>query len=75
MSNLGTPTKFGSVWIVIIAAAVLIVWDVYAAMSTVQPTISAFFLNYAMRHPILPFAMGVLCGHLAWYQEIDKKDE
>lgn len=68
MSNLGTPTKFGTAWVLGAAACLLIGWDIYAAMSPVQPTISALTLHYAHRFMIIPFACGVLMGHLFWPQ-------
>lgn len=70
MSDLGTPTKFGSVWAILAAAAALIGWDVYAALSPNQPTISAFMLHYARLHSVLPFSFGVLMGHLFWPQTV-----
>lgn len=68
MSNLGTPTKFTTFWILLVAAAVLIGWDIYAAMSTTQPTISALSLAWARAHPVIPFTVGVISGHLFWPQ-------
>lgn len=68
MSNLGTPTKFGTAWIILICVAVLIGWDIYAAMSPVQPTISALTLAFAHKHPVIPFLIGVVTGHLFWPQ-------
>jgi uncharacterized membrane protein YhdT len=70
MANLGTPTKFGTVWVIGLCAVVLIGWDIYAAMSPNQPTISALTLNFALAHPILPFLTGVLAGHLFWPQQV-----
>lgn len=70
MSNLGTPTKFSTAWILVATAAGLIGWDVYAAMSPIQPTISALLLHHACLHPVLPFSFGVLMGHLFWPQQV-----
>jgi len=69
MANLGTPTKFGTVWVIAVCAAALIGWDVYAAMSPTQPTISALALMVS-RHPVVPFLGGVLAGHLFWPQQV-----
>lgn len=69
MANLGTPTKFTTFWILVVVAAGLIGWDIYAAYSPTQPTISALTLAFAMKHPIVPFVFGVLGGHLFWPQE------
>lgn len=68
MANLGTPTRFGTAWVLLAAAAGLIGWDVYAAMSPTQPTISALTLALAHAHPVIPFLMGVIGGHLFWPQ-------
>lgn len=52
----------------------LIGWDVYVAVEerNIEPgkgaTISEVTLGFAQRHPIVPFAVGVLCGHLFWPQ-------
>ena len=67
MADLGTPTKFNTLWVVGICAAVLIGWDVYASFSPVEGTISAVTL-WASRQPIIPFLAGVLAGHLFWPQ-------
>lgn len=67
MSNLGTPTRFGTVWVLGVAAAGLVGWDVYAALSPTEPTISALTL-LASKHPVVPFLGGVLAGHLFWPQ-------
>lgn len=73
MANLGMPTKFGTVWVIGLCAVALIAWDIYAAMSTTQPTISVLTLSTAQKHPILPFLTGVLCGHLFWPQVTKEK--
>lgn len=70
MSNLGTPTKFKTTWVIAVCAAVLIGWDIYAALSPVEPTISALSLHFSQRHPVIPFLFGVIAGHLFWPQEV-----
>jgi len=67
MSDMGTPTKFSTAWIIGVCAAVLIGWDIYASMSAAHPTISALTL-WVSSHPIAPFLAGVLAGHLFWPQ-------
>ncbi len=48
-------------------ALALIAWDVYLALSDPPgDTISKAFLTFAQEHPVLPFAFGVLAGHLCW---------
>ena len=74
MADLGTPTKFTTLWVLAVTAAILIAWDGYAAMSPTDATISAVFLNFS-KHPIIPFVMGVLMGHLFFPQMVDKNKE
>lgn len=60
-------------WITIAVLAtcglVLIVWDLIVATDG-KPgnTISEITLYYARRHPVIPFALGVIMGHLFWAQ-------
>lgn len=32
------------------------------------PTVSAILLATAQKHPVVPFLLGLLCGHLIWPQ-------
>lgn len=54
--------------------ALLVVWDIHVAVSEADKapgegaTISEVTLGFAKRHPVLPFAVGVICGHLFWPQ-------
>lgn len=53
----------------IIASAGLILADIFWATDhQLGNTISEVMLKYALQHPIIPFAFGVLCGHLFWFQ-------
>ena len=72
MADLGTPTKFSSLWIIGVCGSILIGWDIYAAFSPSEVTVSAVTLMVA-RHPIVPFLAGVLAGHLFWPQ-VKKSD-
>lgn len=53
-------------------ALLLIAWDVYVAFFNREPnakdTISGIVLGFARRHPLVPFAFGVLMGHFFWPQ-------
>lgn len=55
--------KPGKVWLV--AAAALIAWDVVAALAGWQ-TLSEWVWETSPTHPLIPFAAGLLCGHLFW---------
>jgi hypothetical protein len=49
----------------------LVAWDVYVAVNGVRgDTISEILLEFAQKHPVLPFAIGVLCGHTLWGQRL-----
>lgn len=54
--------------IVMASATVLLLgYDVYAAIKGgVSNTISWQFYDLAKKYPILPFALGYLCGHLTF---------
>lgn len=55
--------------VMIATAALIILWDIYVAVEpTPGDTISEVLLGWAMQHPIIPFAIGVVCGHLFWPQ-------
>lgn len=62
----------GTIAILLSVAAFLVLWDVAVALSP-EPddTISEVVLDWAGRHPIVPFALGVLCGHLFWPQFLE----
>jgi hypothetical protein len=48
-------------------AATLIVYDIFVAVEdTPGDTISEVMLGWAYKLPLLPYAFGVLCGHLFW---------
>ena len=56
--------------ILIVCVAALIVWDVFAAaFGGPGATISELTLGTSLRHPVIPFAVGVVCGHLFWPQK------
>lgn len=63
-----------TVAILLAVVAILIGWDIYVAVSesAVAPgaggTISEVTLAFAQHHPVLPFLIGVVCGHLLWPQ-------
>ena len=69
MADLGTPTRFATAWVIVVVALLLIGWDIYAACSPTQPTISALSLAFAHKHPVVPFLIGTVMGHIFWAQE------
>ena len=51
----------------IACVALLVVFDVWmAANSTPGDTISEVVRSWAQRHPVIPFAAGVVMGHFFW---------
>lgn len=69
-----TNTRKVTISILVAAVLALIAWDVVVAMNpTPGDTISEITLAFAMRHPALPFAVGVVCGHLFWSQRPRKE--
>jgi len=66
-----TPRTW-TIGILIAVTLLLIMWDVYVAFFNKVPnrqdTISGVVLGFAKRHPVIPFAIGVVCGHLLWPQ-------
>ena len=50
--------------------ALLVGWDIYVASNSINgDTISEITLAFARKHPVVPFALGVLMGHLLWSQQ------
>ena len=51
-------------------AILLIGWDIYVAGNRMPgDTISELLLDFSIKHPIIPFILGVLVGHLFWPQK------
>lgn len=62
-------TRIWTIAILIVIAVLLIAWDIYVATNKKKgDTISEVTLDFARRHPVIPFLLGVLCGHLLWPQ-------
>jgi len=62
-------TRVWTIGILVGVTLLLIAWDIYAAMNKKRDdTISEVVLGFARRHPVIPFLLGVLAGHLLWPQ-------
>ena len=49
--------------------ALVVIYDIAAfAQGGVEATISRVVLGASVGNPILPFAFGIVCGHLFWPQ-------
>lgn len=56
-------------WWLIAVVTLLIGYDIFAVLRWgYHGTISYDVLTAAKAYPVLPFAMGVVCGHLLWPQ-------
>lgn len=67
-----TTTKKITLTMLALVTLLLIAWDVYVAFNETRgDTISECFL-WLSAHPALPFAFGILAGHLAWPQYLRK---
>jgi hypothetical protein len=55
------------VWFSILAIGVLIILVVECyALTTGKKTLSEFVRDVAIGWPVVPFAVGMLCGHFFW---------
>ena len=56
-----------TICILVVGAITLALWDVFAAAQPVSgDTISEVVWAVSAKHPIIPFALGVVMGHLFW---------
>lgn len=58
------------IWLAVgllVSALIVGVWDIYAtARGEPGNTVSATLYDWAVQFPVLPFALGVITGHLLW---------
>lgn len=62
--------KFTKWFIGIVFALIVIVDVLLLVIGGVDSTISRVLIGWSVQLMILPFAVGVLCGHLFWPQRI-----
>lgn len=56
-----------TIGIILGVTAILIGWDIFVAVNPPQgDTISEIIQEFATKHPVIPFAFGVLMGHFFW---------
>lgn len=67
-------TRFATTWILIVVAILLVAWDIYARQYD-SGTISEVTLVWVRNHPVVPFLLGVLGGHLCFPQMVVKDDK
>ena len=53
--------------LLLVSVVLLIGYDIYVfAKQDFSATISAFVWDKSAKYPILPFSVGVICGHFFW---------
>lgn len=63
-------TRKVTIVVMLVCIVGLILWDMYAAaFGGTGATISEITLGTALRHPVIPFGVGVIIGHLFWPQK------
>jgi hypothetical protein len=56
-------------YVLIACSVLLIIYDFYAALKwSTQETISYQMKILSQRWPVIPFGVGMLCGHFFWSQ-------
>ena len=66
-----------TITLLVALTSILIFWDVIVAIRQRKKkpgdgaTVSEVVLGWAKAHPVFPFAVGVVCGHLLWPQVRD----
>jgi hypothetical protein len=56
-------------WVICFTVLMLVLYDIYAVVTWgYEGTISRDILFASLKHPIIAFAAGLLCGHLFWPQ-------
>lgn len=68
-------TRAITISILIAVTLGLVGWDIYVALTPQKDdTISEVILDYAGEHPVVPFGLGVVMGHLLWPQRAKRKE-
>lgn len=67
----GFNTITATSWVIGLACLWMIAWDYYVYRTPVRgDTLSEVILRWAIRHPVLAFSAGVVCGHFFWPQVV-----
>lgn len=66
--------KIITAWFIVIIIFTCIFYDIYIGINYgTASTISWVTWTTAKNYPIIPFAAGILCGHLFWTQQTKEK--
>lgn len=63
------PWQAVTVWVLVALAVLVVVADTILVQHGQGASLSGTLLELAQKYPILPFALGVLIGHLFWPQK------
>lgn len=62
-------TSFETTWVIVASVVILVAYDIYAYRKKGWGnTISEVVATNSLRHPMIPFLVGVLMGHFFWPQ-------
>jgi len=54
-----------------IILAAIVLWDVFVMVTDgADSSISSMLIEMSYQYPIMPFSIGVVCGHLFWRMPI-----
>lgn len=68
-------TRKLTIMFILACVFIIIGYDIWAVYSGgVDGTISSVIFDYSREFPLIPFAFGVLAGHL-WFPVYDRKDK
>lgn len=70
-------TKKLTTMIIMLTVVAILGYDVYAIIKGgTEASISSVVITFAYKFPLMPFLVGVLCGHLFWRMKgnTDTKD-
>ena len=64
-------------YFILIAVVAIIVYDFVAiANGGKDASISQYLIDWSYQYPVMPFAFGIVCGHLFWRMpDKEKKDD
>ena len=53
-------------WVLLGITLVLVAFDVWAVNNSIEGDTLTYYIRWVSQHSIVPFAFGVLMGHLFW---------
>ena len=75
-NHMKIKTNVTTAWVIGLVSILLIVLDVYMWWNAIPgDTISEVSLINSLRHPMIPFVLGVIMGHLFWPQVVSNDND